>query len=418
MTRLRKNWFFLFTTILLFVVFKSNTQKGIPEDYVSESLVMGRLMESERSGVLSYSGLVGLLTDHSDDDNFKKNSLTQFYLVEHPAEREKFSDFKTYHSQTGGQSILYSIFCKISPYDLQTDIKIVKNIVLLLITIVFSIFLGWCKRNFGIIPALIVLLLLSISSWIWLFSDSLWWCLWVFYVPFLTMLLGLEFFRENLKKVLTIVFFSIVVKCFINGFEYITTTLIAVYVPIVFYFVKDNKSIKEFLLFSFKTGLVLIAGVLTEMCLLIYQIKELKGSFSAGIEHIIYSYNLRTASVVIEGRTAEISNNMYVQILIKYLSGDVFSWLNFSVPFLLPLVLILIASFFLLRINAKKYKPIVYSTGLALLAPLSWFILFIQHSKIHPHLNFIVWYIPFLPLGFLCIGILLEVFKERLAKSF
>ena len=80
------------------------------------------------------------------------------------------------------------------------------------------------------------------------------------------------------------------------------------------------------------------------MFVLLLQLKYLKGSFSEGINHILYSYNTRTASVVIEGKTAEISNNMYVQILIKYLSGDAFSWIKPSVPFVLLLILIFITS--------------------------------------------------------------------------
>ena len=417
MNFLKKYWLYFFSTITLFCFFKYNTEDGIPNDYVSESLMVGRLMESERSGILSYSGLPGMLKTDLEDEEFKQNSIIQFKLLENKSERDNYKAFYTYNSQTGGQGIAYATFNKISPFDLVTNIEILKNLTLLLNAFIFSIFIGWCKRNFGAIPSLIVLFFIAISSWIWLFASSLWWCLWAFYIPFSTMLLALEFFKSNPKKIFFLTFIGIFLKCFFNGFEYITTTLIAVYAPIVFYYIKDHKKINDFLLFGFKTGIVLISGILVEMFVLLLQLKYLKGSISEGINHILYSYNTRTASVVIEGKTAEISNNMYVQILIKYLSGDAFSWIKPSVPFVLLLILIFITSLFLLKIDFKKHKAIVFTTWFSLIAPLSWFFLFIQHSNIHYHLNFIVWYIPFLPLCFLCFGILINIFIERFTKS-
>lgn len=417
MNFLKKYWLCFFSTIILFSFFKLNTTKGIPYDYVSESLIVGRLMESERSDILSYSGLPGMLKTSVKDEEFKQNSINQFKLLENNSEREKHKAFYTYNSQTGGQGIVYATFNKISPFDLITDIEILKNFTLLLNAFIFSVFIVWCKRNFGLIPSLVVLFFIAISSWIWLFASSLWWCLWAFYIPFLTQLLALEYFKLSSKKILLLTFISIFLKCFFNGFEYITTTLIAVYAPIVFYYIKENKKINDFILFSFKTGIVLIVGIQAEMFVLLLQLKYLKGSFSDGIHHILYSYNTRTASVVIEGKTAEISNNMYVQILIKYISGDAFSWIKSNVPFVFLLSLIVASGFYLLKIDFKKHKAIVFATWFSIVAPLSWFFLFIQHSNIHYHLNFIVWYIPFLPLGVLCFGILINIFVERFTKS-
>ena len=417
MIYLKKYWLYFFSIIILFCFFKNNTDVGIPYDYVTESLIIGRLMESERAGILSYSGLTGMLKSDPKDEEFKKNSINQFKLLKNKSEREKYKAYYTYNSQTGGQGMVYASFNKISPFNLATNIEILKNFTLLLNSFVFSIFIAWSKRNFGLIPAIAVLFFIAISSWIWLFAASLWWCLWAFYIPFLTMLLSLEFFKSSPVKILLLTFISIFFKCFFNGFEYITTTLIAVYSPVVFYYIKDNKKINDFILFSFKTGVVLIAGVIAEMFILLLQLKYLKGSLSEGIHHILYSYNTRTASVVIEGKTAEISNNIYLQILMKYVSGDAFSWIKPNVPFILLLILIFTTSLFLLKIDFKKHKAIVFTSWFSIIAPLSWFLLFIQHSNVHYHLNFIVWYIPFLPLGVLCFGVLINIFIERFTKS-
>ena len=108
MNFLKKYWLCFFSTIILFSFFKLNTTKGIPYDYVSESLIVGRLMESERSDILSYSGLPGMLKTSVKDEEFKQNSINQFKLLETNSEREKHKPFYSYNSQTGGQGIVYA----------------------------------------------------------------------------------------------------------------------------------------------------------------------------------------------------------------------------------------------------------------------------------------------------------------------
>jgi len=397
-----KNYSFYFLVfITLFLMFRHQTHKeGLPYDVVSESLIIGRLMETERSGAGSHSGLTGMLSDHSDDDDYMRNSFLQFELLKHPEKRNRYNGYTTYDSQPGGQGMLFSALHTLSSRNLEEDILLMKNIVLFINSCIFTVFIGWCRRNFGLFPSLFVLCGVIASGWIWLFSDSLWWCLWAFYVPFLTMLFALE---KNISsgKLLLFVYLSIVIKCFFNGFEYITTTLLAAYVPVVFYYVKQRRSFIQFLAFSIKSALAMLLGVFSIMGFLIYQIASLKGSVTAGIHHILISYQIRTADVTVSGKVTELTDNMYLGVLIKYLSGDTFSWLPLKVPFLVPLVCFFIACILLFR----THKELALATCFSFLAPVSWYWVFIQHSNIHYHLNYIVWYIPSMLLGFLCVGV-------------
>lgn len=88
MSFLKKHGFLLISIIVLFSFFKTETKEGIPYDYVSESLIIGRMMESERSGIVSYSGLPGVLTNHSNDEDFKQNAITQFHLLENKSDKK------------------------------------------------------------------------------------------------------------------------------------------------------------------------------------------------------------------------------------------------------------------------------------------------------------------------------------------
>ena len=401
MKKVKSCSFYLLVLITLFLMFRHQTHKeGLPYDVVSESLIIGRLMESERSGIGSHSGLTGMLSDHSDDDDYMRNSFLQFELLKHPEKRNRYTGYTTYDSQPGGQGMIFSIFHTLSPHNLGDDILLMKNIALFINSCIFTIFIGWCKRNFGILPSLFVLSGIVASSWIWIFSDSLWWCLWAFYVPFLSMLSALE---KNIPsgKLLLFVYLSIVIKCFFNGFEYISTTLLSVYVPVVFYFVKQRRSFIQFLAFSIKSALAMLLGVFTIMGLLVYQIASIKGSLTAGINHILLSYQTRTADITVSGKVTELTDNMYLGVLMKYLSGNAFSWLPAEIPFLAPIMLFFIAGILLFR----THKELALATFFSFLAPVSWYWVFIQHSNIHYHLNYIVWYIPSMLLGFLCLGV-------------
>lgn len=410
MEKVKNGSFYLLVFISLFLMFRYQAHReNLPYDVVSESLIIGRLMESERSGIGSHSGLTGMLSDYSDDDDYVRNAYLQFDLLKHPEKRHSYTGFTTYDSQPGGQGMLFSALHTLSAHNLEEDIFLMKNIILFSNCCIFTLFIGWCRRNFGFLPSLFVLCGVIASSWIWIFSDSLWWCLWAFYVPFLTMLFTLEN-NTSMEKLLLYVYLSFVVKCFFNGFEYISTTLLAMYVPTVFYFVKQQRSFAKFCVFCVKTGLAALLGIFTVMAFLIYQIGSLKGSLSAGIHHILFSYQTRTAAVTVSGKVTELTDNMYLGVLMKYLSGDVFSWFPVKVPFLVPLIIIFIAGILLFR----KHKELVLATCFSFLAPVSWYFVFIQHSNIHYHLNYIVWYIPSMLLGFLCVGVYFNsVVKKR-----
>lgn len=410
--------FFIFI-FLLFCLY--NNDLFIENDSVSEALIVGRLLESKKNGILSHSGLTGYVTDSVHIDDYNYNARLQFEIMDNIKNSESYPVFKTYDSHNGGQAILYGVFETISPLRLTTNIKILKIINIGLLSFVFTLLALWTKRNFGIIPCLTLLLFIAASSWIRNFSSSLWWNLWVLYVPFIVGLLYLEkqtiITYKQEKKLLFFLYLSIVFKCFMTGFEYILTTLVVGFIPILYYYIQLKKTFLELIRISISYMLIFIGAVLTSLLLLVFQIKQIKGSFSLGVQHVLDTFLRRTADVVIQGKTAEISSNQYIQILLKYINGNMFSWSNNKVPFLLMLLIIFCCCGVLLLTNLSKNKAIVISTLVSIVAPLSWYIVFIQHSAMHLHLNYIVWYIPFLPLGFICIGLVLKYFVERFNKS-
>ncbi|MDR3272305.1 MAG: hypothetical protein LBT29_02315 [Flavobacteriaceae bacterium] len=417
--------------LLLFFAFSASFYCFFWSEYTyfddgSESLVIGRLLESEKTGILSYGGFTGrLVPDDSPAFLESNNSINQYQLFLN--DKKSFSDYRyiTYNSQSGGQALLYSSIDKISPFSNEINLNIFRGINAILSAFVFLLFLSWCSRNYSFFNTFLTGLLLFLSPWIATFAHNLWWALWAFYLPFLCMLLLLERRHSgkavSQNKIFLLLYASMFFKCIFNGMEYITTTLTAVFVPIVYYFVLEKKSFKDFFVFSLKAGMISILAVFSEILIIILQLKVLKGTFKAGLDHIIISYNKRTSDVVINDWTSSISNNEYIQLIIKYLAGDAFSWSEQKIRFCYIIFLVFLSSIVLLFLKNKKretYKPLVFSTIFSVFTALSWILIFKQHSFIHTHLNFIVWYMPFLLFGFLSISVCISTLGEKILTIF
>jgi len=57
-----------------------------------------------------------------------------------------------------------------------------------------------------------------------------------------------------------------------------------------------------------------------------------------------------------------------------------------------------------LPIDKAKTTALIAGTWFAILAPLSWFVIFKSHSYIHTHMNAITWHMPFTIFGFALTG--------------
>lgn len=430
-----KRYLFLFCAlIILFLSYTRNVFNITDSEYfvgfekAPEGLVIGRLIKAEHQGIFSDGGLTGIAYNKDAEFLTEDDAVDAYRVRQHDIylTNKSIPDrFFSYKSQTGGQAILYSSLQKISPFSHAINLQIFRAINSFLTALCFVLFLGWCYRNFGFISSFVTFLLLFISPWVNNFAHNLWWSLWCFYLPFLTMLLLLEKRHKqpesiSEKKILLFVFLAMFVKCVFNGFEYITTTMLAIIVPVVYYYVLEKKSFLSFFVFSFKTGMCALFAVLAEMIILIIQLRALTGSFSVGVDHIVSSFFRRTTRETIAGDLPSFS---YPEVIQKYLGNNAFD-LGFAngltIPFGLVILFVLLGCVVLYIALSKKkveYRALAITVLFSLLCPLSWLIIFKQHATEHPHLDYIVWYIPFLLLGFLGMGVLFSTLVNAVIRK-
>ena len=85
-----------------------------------------------------------------------------------------------------------------------------------------------------------------LSQWLTVFGKNLWWSLWAFYLPMIVVFYLLKRHRvpsnRQFIKFGILIFTAVLIKCFINGFEYITTTLVMMVTPCIYYVILDKWS--------------------------------------------------------------------------------------------------------------------------------------------------------------------------------
>lgn len=420
---LKQRIFLSLSFIILVLGFSCNLWHVSPDskfgrfDEYSESLALGRMNRSASDGIFSYGALPGV---NYEKDKYPENS--DFLFLTYSLQEDYYKSgtvtdsFDVYMTQTGGHLTFFSIINKILPFSHSINFHIIHTINAILSALCFVLILGWAYRNFGLIPSSVMLLLIALSPWLTYYGYSLWWGLWCIYIPFVTTLLVLE--RNHKKRIppAKIIFYialSVFIKCVLNGFEIITTSMVALVCPIVYYFFLEKKRLIDFIYFSAKVTVFSAVAAFAEMLLLITQIRAVKGSFGTGIEHIVHSYLRRTT---ITDDSSFIYYASPVNLLHKYLKGNAFEW-GFlpqgSKPFWFIgfFTIMIVAAGWIFWAGRKLSQPfrrrnlaLLLTFIFSALAPLSWLIIFRQHSANHFHLDYIVWYVPFALFGFLVIG--------------
>jgi hypothetical protein len=237
--------------------------------------------------------------------------------------------------------------------------------------------------------------------------------------------------RHNNLNLGILVFIAVFVKCLFTGYEYITTTLIMMMVPFVFYHMLRGLCMRAFISGALIAILSSCVAILLSFTILSIQIGSVEGSFMKGVEHIGFALEKRTYGDPdnFTGIDAASLKSHTTDVVKKYLLGSFFGSGQFpptSVPIISSIVpkvrylylmfLFVMASvlLYVLRIRYadkgkdKSILALVLATWFSLLAPLSWFVIFKAHSFIHTHMNYIVWQMPFTLFGFALCGLILE----------
>jgi hypothetical protein len=437
---------FVFSLIVLILGFYLNTWNTISNkkfknfDKFSESLVIGRLIMAENKGFLSYGALTGFAKDRPKGEHYVDY---QYKIYKEEIQGINTNKYWVYKSQIGGQASLFAFIDRYSPYNNSTNLDFFYFLSSILAALSFTFFVIWIQKNYGFDVAILSLVLIIITEWINIFGNNLWWQLWSYYFPFLVFLFLLDKETKNkdniliFRKILFFSFITVLVKCFFSGMEYMSATLIMLCIPFVYYSILNRHKFTKFFKRIMAVVLGSVSAIAVNFFVLSYQIAQVEGSMSKGLEHIVMSFLKRSSgdSSNFDEAFRESLDSSVFDVLEKYWNGvalDFTAWftsdwesflkVDFGELFLIVLIftsVIYISKDILPSLYSarKSNHALVLTTWLSMAAPLSWFIIFKGHSYIHTHLNFITWYMPFVLLAYVIISVVINaVIKDYVCK--
>ncbi|MBN2086531.1 MAG: hypothetical protein JW748_15045 [Anaerolineales bacterium] len=431
--------FFLVSVFVLFLGFNGNAWRVAEQVFfdthqiVMESFIVGRIVRTAENGLFSSGGLPGLVgPDAVPPDIENANYEFQYRAYRQSLAHQSFAPYK---SQIGGQGMLFGVLNSIIPSANTFKLDLFHGLTSLFSAAALALILAWLYREFGWPASAAALATAVLSQWLTVFGRNLWWSIWAFYLPLVMLLHYLDHRggAANLRPVRfgAVVWFAVWIKCFFNGYEYITTTLIMLTVPIVYYSVRDRIGWRNFLAGMLTAVAASILSVLASMTALCIQIAAVDGSLARGIEHIANSFLRRTYAdpqLFQPDYAASLTANP-LEVVFTYLKGIYFDlnhflaapndWIAnyvFQIRYLHLILLFAAASIMLFLLLRKKpaaaIRPAAHALMAAvwfsLLAPLSWLIIFKAHSYVHTFMNNLVWQMPFTLFGFALCGLALH----------
>jgi hypothetical protein len=406
------------------------------------------MAKSQKDGIFAASGFTGvnynkslvknsLLSGDQINDLLVRDSITNQFKSEqinyYMQKEETPEDYCVYVSHSGGNALFWYAIQKMLPFDNGINYRLLRLINCMLMSLCFLLFIGWVYRNFGFISSFVLFIFIFLSPWIALFAgNGLWWSLWNFYAPFLTMLLLLEkrynsSDKVSVKKMLIGLFFAVLIKLFFSGLEFISTAMLTLFIPIIYYAILEKWHVFDFIKLSFKAGLVAVGAIVLQFGMLIIQLRYLLGNYDSAFQYLINAF-LRRSSFKSGLSGADLDSDRFADsdslsflwnnVIKDFLRGNAFEWGFISLPFdfwyavLIGIILCFcaIVFFFVKKYGNWKYNALLISTIISVICPLSWFAIFKEHAFWHPQLDFIVWYMPFLLFGFTVIGVGISIF--------
>jgi hypothetical protein len=398
-----------------------------------EELVIGRIVKSAQDGILSSGGLLGVVSLNATTEDW--GNMDFVYTNKAFIHSLPFISYSTYNSEIGVQGMFYGLLNKLITLSPQKKLQFFYAITSMLSAIVLTAIILWFHLEFGLTVAVFVVFSVVFSQWLTGFGRNLYWSLWAFYLP---MVVIMFYFRSRRNTVDIkpfifgiVVLITVSIKCLFNGYEFITTTLVMMTVPFVYYGILNRLNIRKFFTGFFTAAFSSCLAILLSFLILCFQIGSVKGSLVDGVDHIVYSLQKRTyanpddfPSVY----TASLKSGT-IPVIVKYLKGTFFDGnnyisssnrfvhnylLNIRYSYLILLFIIMSGILYFLRKSrvAEKEKQkklaLIFSTWFSILAPLSWFIIFKSHSYMHMTMNYIQWNMPFIFFGFAIFGLAIK----------
>jgi hypothetical protein len=407
--------------VLLTTVFWGNLFRFYPSlidrtyDDTSEGLVIGRLARSAAQGLTSANADLGLNVDP------KRPGLSvpelyadqKRYFANPPLVNSLDLGWGPYPNQVGLQGILFSVIDLINPLPREWRIGFYH----LLASLMSAGALVWIaeilRRRFGWAAFCGFLIPLAIEPMLTALAPNLYWLVGIWFVPMaIAMLLADEDNpRRRFYLVATaFVFFLAKALC---GYEFVSTVILAAAVGCL---LGTKEGPEKFRQIVRNVAWIVSAGIAGFGVAVLAHAAKLGG----------FAVIADRAGARIAGDSSSLQEQLvlgkfvsFQAVIFRYLEGNYITLIkNFGIPlglFVLVAVLSLMDKKIIWYLGPDRRKLQICALAFlaSLTAPLSWFVLAKAHSFVHPPINFILWYVPTIPLG----GVLLALSLKQAIEN-
>lgn len=397
---------------------------------ISESLVVGRLAETQRNGLFSAGGFLGFAMQQGDSVAQPKKQY-QIYIEQLP-----YESYSIYRTITGFNGFMFGMIDELTGFPNIVNLKLFWLINSMLLSLLLALILLFILYYAGFTAYLLTLCSVIFSPVLTAFGPNLFFALWAFYFPLIIVMLILVYEditgKYSHKMALFLIFTAIIIKGFFNGFEFITTTLVMMMTPLFFFMIKNDWSLKFFLGRFFSYSIIAIIGVILNLAILAGQITIHDNSVKSGVNHIFKSWHKRTSAVnrnynfdqqvsrSLESKVSNVINSQMKSVAYK-IYPKIPLTINSSKPWKIKYsgLLMVFGASTIILLFLKKYFSSERATRIAIatlimawisiLAPFSWFIIFKGHTFIHQNLDNLAWFLPFVIFGAAVSGLTIKV---------
>jgi len=334
----------------------------------------------------------------------------------------KKENFVSYPSQFGLQVMGYLSLDRLLPFSNSLKVRLFYAINALLTAAAVTFVIAWLSRRTTSLAGFVLwAFFVFYDKWFLLFATSLYWVSWTWFLPLIASIYLLS--REEKYRIYSdklafgLMFVSLFVKT-LCGFEYISTILIAMVVPFVYFSILNKWKLSLFVKRVLIVGAGAVGGFILAVIAYLVKLSLLVGSISSAYQILLSDILNRTSGdpekiVKLLGEKA--SNPEALRAIEASLRAPVIDVVKMylDLPIRLGTISIhyyqfvygaIVASliglfmFFYCSMKEKDRRnmlALISATWISLLAPISWFVLAKAHSYIHTYLNFVLWNLPF-----------------------
>lgn len=399
--------FVVFLALGLFVQW-NETDNVLWQD-VSEEIVIGRVYQvQEQQWALNRPQFLGKI-DNDDKIPVQRSTYTHdLFLADAPYP----GGYHYYWHGTGLQGDFFALInapLHALGFSAQQRLDAMHFVAITIFLLVLCALCVWLYDALGLFAALLAGFCTLLSPWGMLTMGNLYWFSARFLVPMVVCAyVCRRIAREGKARTgLCIAVGASTLVTFLCGFEFVSTILIAMMLPAMYYLLTDAARRKMWLRASVIIGASGLAAFVFALILWFFQmLVGFEGDWQVTWEEFLMPIMLRTGVGGAEAlpEWAAQSNSVPVLEMLRVYLQDSPMLLGLNMGWILLLyaavVSVTACMCAILRKKAALMRqlPLLALCLIAVAAPCSWYILARGHSAIHTFVNYMLWLVPTMPI--------------------